>query len=164
MIYLGFALALLGGAMAAGLGAMGSSIGCGVAGETASGVLAEDDEKFGSIIVLQALPGTQGIYGFVTAFLVLVKLNVFGGVSDAVLHMDWTMGLAIFGACIPSALGNLLSGMWQGKVSAAAMGVVAKNPKAFGKSIILPAVVETFALFALVETILILMLAIPVIK
>ena len=156
---LGFTIALAGGGLTAGLAAYGSSVGVGLAGEMASGVLSEDPDKFGSVLILQALPATQSIYGLVVAILVMVKLQIFGG-ANAMYDLGLWDGVSVFGACIPAMFGELVSARWQGKVSVAAMGTVAKKPEAFGRSVILPAMVETFGLFALIATILILMVGI----
>ena len=75
---LGQALAIFGAALAA-LAGVGSALGVGVAGEAANGVVAEDPNKFGQTLVLQALPGTQGIYGLLVAFLILSKIGLLGG-------------------------------------------------------------------------------------
>ncbi len=156
---LGFAIAVAGGALAAGLAAAGSSIGVGLAGEMAGGVLSEDPDKFGPMLILQALPATQSIYGLVVAILVMVKLQILGG-ANPLYDLSLGKGVAIFAACIPAMFGELLSAIWQGRSSVASMGVVAKKPEAFGKSVILPAMVETFGLFALIATILILIVGI----
>ncbi|MGN1096831.1 MAG: permease, partial [Christensenellales bacterium] len=66
---LGTFFALLGAALAAGLAGSGSAIGIGMAGKAAAGVTAEDPTKFSKCLVLQLLPGTQGIYGLLIAFL-----------------------------------------------------------------------------------------------
>lgn len=160
MISLGFAIAILGGGLAAGLAAYGSSVGVGLAGEMAGGVISEDPDKFGSMLILQALPATQSIYGLVVAILVLVKLFGFSE-TERVLSLDLATGLAIFAACVPAMFGELISSIWQGKVAVSSMGVVAKKPDAFGRAVIMPVLVETFGLFALIATIIILMVVIP---
>ena len=156
---LGFAVAIAGGALTAGLAAFGSSVGVGLAGEMAGGVLSEDPEKFGAALILQALPATQSIYGLVVAILVMLKLQIMGG-DEGLYDLDIWQGLAIFAACIPAMIGELISAIWQGKVAVTSLGFIAKKPEEFGKSIILPAMVETFGLFALIATILILMVGI----
>ena len=161
MFSIGFAIAIAGAGLAAGLSACGASIGVGLAGEMAAGVLSEDPDKIGSMLVLQALPGTQAFYGLVDAILVLVKLQVFGG--NALLDLSIEKGLAIFGACIPVMLGEFVSAIWQGRASVASMGTVAKRPDAFGKAVILPAMVETFALLSLIGSIVILMVGVKVV-
>jgi len=156
---LGFGIALAGGALAAGMGASGAAIGVGLAGEMAAGVLAEDPDKFGQMLILQALPGTQAIYSLVVAILVMVKLQVFGG-TGGMYDLSLEKGIAIFAACIPCMLGEFISAIWQGRASVGAAGMVAKRPDSFGKAVILPAMVETFALLSLIATILLLMIAI----
>ena len=78
MEYLGLSLALFGAACASALAGIGSAIGIGIAGESAAGVMTEDPNKFGSCLILQALPGTQGIYGLLITFFVLNQLNMLG--------------------------------------------------------------------------------------
>ncbi|MFC1560115.1 V-type ATP synthase subunit K [Candidatus Margulisiibacteriota bacterium] len=148
----GLALAIAGAAIAAGLAGVGSAMGVGIAGEAASGVIAEDPEKFGRLLVLQALPGTQGIYGFLAAFLVMIKVNLLGGVVAVGTMAGWQ----ILFACLPIAIAGLLSGIYQGRVSAAGANVVAKHPEELGKAIIFAAMVETYAVLGLLATILLL--------
>jgi len=158
MVSLGFAIAIAAAGLAAGLAASGASIGCGLAGEMAAGVLAEDPDKIGSMLVLQALPGTQAFYGLVTAILVLVRLQVFGGTPLTTITIE--QGISVFGACIPVMFGEFISAIWQGRASVGAMGTVARRPDAFGKAVILPALVETFALLSLIGSIVILLLGV----
>jgi V/A-type H+-transporting ATPase subunit K len=150
----GLVFAILGAATSAVLGGIGSSIGVGIAGQAAAGVITEDPEKFGKLIVLQALPGTQGIYGFVGAFWVMLMTGVLGG---AVLEISIDQGIEIFFACLPVGVGGLLSGIYQGRVSASGCGVVAKKPEAMGNALILSAMVETYAILGLLASILLLM-------
>ena len=77
-IFSGQNLAILGAALAATLAGIGSAKGVGIVGEASSALLQEDPSKFGKALLLQALPGTQGIYGLVTAFLILFKIGVLG--------------------------------------------------------------------------------------
>lgn len=149
----GLIFAILGAAISAVLGGIGSSIGVGIAGQAASGVITEDPEKFGKLIVLQALPGTQGIYGFVGAFWVLNMTGLLGGNAFA---MSIDQGVEIFFACLPVGFCGLLSGIYQGRVSASGCGVVAKRPEAMGNAMILAAMVETYAILGLLATILLL--------
>lgn len=148
---LGLALAIFGAALAVGLAGIGSALGVGIAGQTGAGLLSEEPEKFGKILLLQALPGTQGIYGFLGAIMVLQKVGLLGG---EIPELSVALGWQIFFACLPIALAGLLSGILQGKVSAAGMNVVAKQPGESGKAIILSAMVETYAVLGLLATIL----------
>ncbi len=150
-ISIGLALAILGAALAVSLASIGSTIGVGIAGQAASGVISEDPEKFGKVLLLQALPGTQGIYGFLGAIMAISKIGLLGG-GDVVISTE--VGWQILFACLPIALAGLASGWLQGKVSAAGMGVVAKKPAESGKPIILSAMVETYAVLGLLATIL----------
>ena len=150
---LGIVLAIAGVALAAGLAGIGSSIGVGIAGQAAAGVVSEEPEKFGKTLLLEALPGTQGIYGFLAAIMALQKVGLLGGNIPAVSN---EIGLQIALACLPVAVSCLVSGWLQGKVSVAGMGIVAKQPKASGKAIIFSAMVETYAVLGLLTTILLL--------
>ena len=148
---IGIALAILGAALAVGLAGTGSVLGVGIAGQAGSGVVSEDPEKFGKVLLLEALPGTQGIYGFLGAIMVLQKVGLLGG---EVIAIDANVGWQMLFACLPIAITGLTSGLFQGKVSAAGMGIVAKKPGESGKGIILSAMVETYAVLGLLATIL----------
>lgn len=138
----GLALALAGAAIAVSLGGIGSSIGVSQAGQKAAGVLSEQPEKFGKALVLQALPGTQGIYGFLIGFLVLLGTGILAGEPKAVTMVQ---GWQIFWACIPCGVSCLFSGIYQGKVSTAGMGMLAKDDALVGKAMVMAAMVETYA-------------------
>jgi len=150
---LGLALAILGSAFAVIFGGIGSAIGIGLVGQASSGVLSEDPEKFGSLLILVALPGTQGIYGFLSAFLVILKLGLTG---EAVVTLTAFQGLQIFMTCLPIAFTGLMSGIHQGKVCAAGVYMVAKQPKDMMKPVIMAALVETYAVLGLLITIILL--------
>ena len=150
---LGLTLAILGGALAVILGGIGSAIGVGLAGQASSGVMSEDPEKFGSLLILVALPGTQGIYGFLSAFLVILKLGLVGGSLQSPTTFQ---GWQILIACLPIAFTGLLSGIHQGKVCASGVYMVAKQPKDLMKPVIMAALVETYAVLGLLITILLL--------
>ena len=151
----GVGLAYLGSALAVGLCCVGSAKGTGMTGEAATGVIAETPEQFSKCMILQVLPGTQGLYGIVAWFMVMLKLGVFGG-SIATLTIE--QGLAMFGACIPIALGGLLSAIAQGRVATASINIVAKKPEEATKGIILCGIVEFYAILSLLATILMVMM------
>lgn len=144
--------ALLGAALSAGLAGAGSAIGVGVAGRSASGVVTQEPGMFSKVLILQLLPGTQGIYGLLIAFICLSQIGILGGGAD--MAMELPRGLMYFAACLPMAIGGLISGIAQGKCSVSAIGLVAKRPDQFGKSMIFPAMVETYAILALLVSIL----------
>jgi len=147
----GLSIAVIGAATAVVLGGIGSIVGTSKTGQAGSGIITEEPEKFGKVLLLQALPSTQGIYGFIGAFWVIFKLNLLSGnVPDLAL----SDGLAIFLACLPVALGGLLSAIYQAKVCVASLNIVAKQPDEAGKGIIMAAMVETYAVLGLLATIL----------
>lgn len=147
----GIVWALLGAAAAVILAGMGSAYGVGVAGQAASGVVTEDPTKFAKVLILQLLPGTQGIYGLLVAFLTLSKVGLLGG---GAADISLTTGLLIFAACLPIGIVGLISARHQGKTAVAAIGIVAKKPEQFGKAMLFPAMVETYAILALLVSIL----------
>ena len=155
MELLGTGLALLGAALAVGLSGTGSSIGVGMAGQAAAGVVSEEPDKFMKCLILQLLPATQGIYGFIVGFLTLIKLNAFNGfIMDSGAFISVSGGLGIFFACLPMAIGGLFSAIHQGKVADAGIALVAKRPEESTKGVLMTAMVETYALLALLISIL----------
>lgn len=150
MSQLGIVCALLGAALAALCSGMGSAKGVGMAGEAAAGVITEDPTKFGKVLILQLLPGTQGIYGLLIAFITLTQIGVLGGSSELTL----VKGLLYLAACLPMAIVGYFSAVAQARASVASIGIVAKKPEQFGKAMIFPAMVETYAILALLISIL----------
>ena len=148
---LGIVYALLGAAVAVFLAGAGSAIGVGVAGQAAAGVVTEDPSKFAKVLILQLLPGTQGIYGLLVGFIVLSKTGILGGSLAAITPH---VGLMILAACLPIGIVGLISGMHQGRTAVASIGIVAKKPDQFAKSMLFPAMVETYAILALLISIL----------
>ena len=146
-------IAILGGGLAIFMAGIGSAVGVGIAGQAASGVLSENPDKFGETLLLVALPGTQGLYGFVVGFWLIFKLGLLGG-SPVVLSMSQSWEL--FGACLPIAFAGLVSAIHQGKVCAAGIGVVAKQTGKFALPMIYGVLVETYALLGFVASILLL--------
>lgn len=148
MELLGTGLALIGAALAVGLSGIGSSVGVGKAGQAAAGVTAEDPDKFMKCLILQLLPATQGIYGFIVGFLALIKLNAFAGFKLATTgaYISTGGGLGILAACLPIAIAGLFSAIHQGKVAVSAIGLVAKRPEESTKGMLMTAMVETYAL------------------
>ena len=155
MELLGTGLALLRAGLAVGLSGTGSSIGVGMAGQAAAGVVSEEPDKFMKCLILQLLPATQGIYGFIVGFLTLIKLNAFNGfIMDSGAFISVSGGLGIFFACLPMAIGGLFSAIHQGKVAVAGIALVAKRPEESTKGVLMTAMVETYALLALLISIL----------
>lgn len=153
----GLALAFLGAGLAAGLCCVGSAKGTGMVGEAAAGLLAESPEHFSKCLILQVLPGTQGLYGLVIWFFALLQIGVFGG---DLANLSISQGLTVFVACIPMAIGGWLSAKFQGRVAAAAINIVAKKPGDWSKGIILCVTVEFYAILSLLASIILLLNAI----
>ncbi|HBL41404.1 MAG TPA: V-type ATP synthase subunit K [Ruminococcaceae bacterium] len=151
MANLGTAFAIFGAALAAILSGMGSAKGVGLVGEAGAGVITEDPSKFGKVLIMQILPGTQGLYGFLTAFLLLVKINVLGGNYQP---LSTSTGLMLLAACLPIAIVGYFSAIAQGRASAAGVSVIAKRPEQSGKSITMAAMVETYAVLTLLISLL----------
>lgn len=150
---LGQVLALFGAAIAVGLPGIGSARGVGIVGESAAGLVTEDPSKFGQALILQALPGTQGIYGFLAGFLTIQKIGLLAGSLVAVTPYQ---GWLIFASCMPIAIVGFLSAIYQGRVAASGIGIVSKRPEEVAKGITFAAMVETYAVLALLATILML--------
>lgn len=150
----GIVLALGGAAIATFLAGIGSAIGVGIAGRTATGVLSEKPERYVPLLVLVVLPGTQGLYGFAMAFMVLYNLQVFG---DELVALSVAKGFEVFVACLPVAIAGLLSAIHQGKVCAAGILMTAKRPElALKAGLVYAVMVELYALLGLVITFFIL--------
>lgn len=150
MIFSGQNLAILGAALAAGLSGWGSAKGVSLVGEAATGLVSEDPSKFGKALALQALPMTQGVYGLVAAFLVIWKIGVFGDPVELTI----AQGAYFFMACVPYIIVGYISAIRQAKVSAAGVNLISKRPDESGKAITSAALVETYAIFALLITML----------
>ena len=141
----GTIFAAAGATLAAGLAGIGSAIGVGMAGQSAAGVCSEDPDRFGSCLLLQLLPGTQGIYGLLIAFVIATKAGLLGGGSE----ISPTAGLWLLMSALPIAFGGLLSAIHQGKVACAGINLVAKKPEESGKAMLMTVMVETYAVLAL---------------
>ena len=142
---IGQVIAYIGLAICATACGVGSAIGLFKTGSAAAGVLTEDAKKFSKVMVLVLLPATQGIYGFVMA---LVGQGVAADV--ATLEQGWL----VFAAAMPLAVTGLISAIYQGKTSVSCIYAVAKDEKLSGKLIMFPAMVETYAIFGLVVSLL----------
>ncbi len=150
----GMGLAFLGAALAVGLACVGSAKGVGIVGEAGAGLITEDPSKFSGILILQILPGTQGLYGFVIWFFaVFVKMPELTKTAD----MTIAQGAYILAACLPIAIGGLLSAIAQGRVAAAGVGVIAKRPEAQGNAILMAVMVEFYAIISFLASLLLLL-------
>ena len=150
-IFSGTNLALLGAALATLLSGIGSAKGVNMVAKATAGLISEDPSKFGRAFLLQALPMTQGIYGLVTSFMIIFKIGILGGNAVELSYAD---GAYFLFAALPIAFGGLFSAIKQGEVAAAGISVLAKRPEATGKSIISASLVETYAIFAVLVSLL----------
>ncbi|MDD5260165.1 MAG: V-type ATP synthase subunit K [bacterium] len=151
---LGFMIAVLGAVMVAGLGGIGSAIGVAIAGAAASGVLSEEPEKFGNTIVLVALPGTQGFYGFAIGVIMLYYMGLF---AAAPKNISVAQGLAFLATGFLCGLVQWWSAVYQGKVCAAAVSIVAKNPEHSMKGVVYAVMVETYAVLAFLTALIVIL-------
>lgn len=142
----GIVYAIIGAAIAVIVSGIGSAIGVGRAGQAASALLSKQPEKFGSVMTLQAMPSTQGLYGFVVGFMVLIQIGAFGTLAPLTEAQGWM----IFGYCLPVALVGLMSAIMQGNVAIGCINLVGKQEKQVGHSMLMLVLVEIFAIFAFV--------------
>jgi len=150
----GMALALFGSGLAVALSCVGSAKGTGIAGEAGTGLLSEDPSKSGKVMVLQLLPGTQGLYGLVVWFFALIQMGMINGTAG---DLTVTQGLQYFAACMPMAIGGLLSAIAQGRVAAGSINILAKKPDDWSKGLILCGIVEFYAILSLLASMLMLL-------
>ena len=147
----GLALALLGAGLAAVLPGIGSAKGTGIAGEAGTGLLCQDPSKFGKVMILQVIPGTQGLYGLVVWFFAIFSMGLLGGDATG---MSVAEGLRYFSACLPMALGGLFSAIAQGRVAAGSINIQAKKPDDWSKGMVLCITVEFYAILSLLASML----------
>ncbi len=146
----GMFFSVLGAAIAVALAGMGSSKGVGVASEAASAVVSADPSKFGKMLVLQLLPGTQGLYGLIIAVMIMLNIGILGGEVIS----DTAVGLQYFAASLPIALGGYFSGKAQGRVCAAGCNLTAKRPEESSKAIVSASLIELYALLGFIVSFL----------
>lgn len=144
----GLAFALLGAGLAVVLSGIGSARGTGLAGEAGTGLLCEDPSKFGKVMILQVIPGTQGLYGLVVWFFAVFRMGLLSGGADLTV-ME---GLQYFAACLPMALGGWHSAVAQGRVAAGAINILAKKPDDWAKGMVLCITVEFYAILSLLAS------------
>lgn len=143
--YGGQILGALAIALAVGLSGIGSAKGVGLAGEAVSGLLTEQPEKFGKALILELLPGTQGLYGFVVGLMILTNLSA---------NTTLAQGMYLLFASFPIAIAGLFSGIAQGRCAASSVQILAKKPEHNTKGIVLTAMVETYALLGFVVSLI----------
>ena len=150
----GTGIALLGASLAVALCCIGSAKGTGMVGEAATGLLTEAPEHFSKCLILQVLPGTQGLYGLVAWFFATFFMGMFSG---ELMQLTVAQGLTVFACCLPIALGGWLSAIFQGRVAASSVNIVAKHPDHFIKGVIFCGIVEFYAILSLLASMLMLL-------
>ena len=147
----GMALGFLGAGLAAALCCIGSAKGTGTAGEAGTGLLCEDPSTFGKVLILQVIPGTQGLYGLVVWFFACFQMGMLNGTAAGMSVME---GLQYFVACLPIAIGGLMSAIAQGRVAAGSINILAKQPDHWSKGMVLCITVEFYAILSLLASML----------
>lgn len=160
MSQIALGIAYLGAAMAAFMAGIGSAVGIGIAGRSATGVLSEKPERYGQLFLQVVLPGTQGFYGFVIAFFAMGKIAEFVQAGA----LDLSTALAILAGCLPIAFAGMLSAIHQGKTCSAGILMTAKRPEMAVKAgVLYAAMVEVYAVLGFLISLLILLaLEVPV--
>ena len=153
---MGITIAIIGASLAVALSCVGSGKGVGMVGEASSGLLAEDPSKFGKALILQALPGTQGIYGLITAFLIISKMGL---LRSNPVTLTVGQGIYFFAASLPIMIVGYFSAILQARVAASGINLLAKRPDEVGKAITSAAMVETYAIFAVLVSLLLVLFA-----
>ena len=143
----GTIFAVLAAAIATLFGGIGSAKGVGMAGEATAALTVDEPEKFGKALVLQLLPGTQGLYGFVIGF--FIYQQIIGG--DAI---TFEKGLYLLMAAIPVAVVGYASAQRQARVAIAGVNILAKNEDEFVKGVVYSVMVELYAILGFVISLL----------
>lgn len=150
----GLAIGLLGAGLAACMAGAGSGVGTGIAGQAGAGLVTQDPSKFGKAMILQVVPGTQGLYGLVVFFVAIMNMGLLNGTAADLSFVD---GCRYFAACMPIAIGGMVSAIAQGKVAAASVNLLAKNPDHWAKGMILCITVEFYAILSLLASMMMLL-------
>ena len=150
----GLAIGLLGAGLAACLAGAGSGVGTGIAGQAGVGLVSEDPGKFGKVMILQVIPGTQGLYGLVVFFVAIMNMGLLDGTAMSLSFVD---GCRYFAACLPIGIGGLVTAVAQGKVAAGSVTLLAKNPDHWAKGMILCITVEFYAILSLLASMMMLL-------
>jgi V/A-type H+-transporting ATPase subunit K len=150
-------LAFAGAALAFGLGGCGSAKGIYIASQQAAGVLSEKPDLFGQLLVMVALPGTQGFYGFIIAVMMAMQTGLMAGT----VNISLSTGLALLFVGLLSGIVQYVSAINQGQASAAGIALVGRRPEKSGQALLFPALVETYAVVALLAAILFILWLVP---
>jgi len=153
--YTGMIISTAGAVLAATMAGIGSAKGMHFVAQASAGFTAENPDRFGQALVLQLLPGTQGVYGLLIGFLILINNGV---ITPLDTPISAAQGWIYFFAAIPGGFVELFSALAQGKAAVAGVGLITKHPNEQGKAMMFPLMVETYAVFGLLISMLIILL------
>ena len=148
----GVTLAVMGAIITIVFSGFGSACGINIAAAPAAGIMSENPDMFGKLLLMVVLPGTQGFYGFITGFLVLLKIGYILG--DKIQPVTMNQGMQILIICTFQAFIELTSAIYQGKVAAHGVVMTGKKPEAAMKGVIMAVLVETYAVLGLLAGVL----------
>lgn len=147
---MGHFYALLGAAIAVLFAGIGSAIGVSRTGQAASALMSKDPSKWGDVMIVQLLPSSQGLYGFVVAFIVFMNAGLIGTFTP----ISQSQGLTILALCLPVGLVGLISAIMQGNVICSGIQLMGKQDSQMGHVITMAVFVELFAIFAFLISLL----------
>jgi len=145
---MGNVFALIGAALAVIMTGVGSAIGMSWVQQAAAGVVSEQPHKYGKLLILQLIPSSNALYGFVVGFLIVNNV-VLGGNT-----FSTEQGLMILALSLPIAVAGLFAALAQAKVCAAGVRMVGKREELSGRALTMSVFIELFALFALIVSVL----------
>lgn len=151
---------LVGLVLSVGLGAIGSSLGVGYVTKVGAGLLSKEPQKFPQVLALAALPSTQALYGLLFGFILLIRV---GFLDAAPKIIDDNTGLALMLSALPVGIACLISGIMQGQAAASGVKILAEKPENVSQAIVLAALIESFAVFGLVISLLLAFVGIKVV-
>ena len=141
-------MAYVGVALMVGLAGIASAVGTAIAGQAAVGAMKKNGGAFGSYLILSALPGSQGLYGFVCFFMVR-------GILENGAAITPVQGAALLGTGILVGIVNLAASIYQAKVCANGIAAIGNGHDVMGKTLILGAFPELYAILTVATTFLI---------
>lgn len=151
--YTGTIVSTAGAMMAALLAGIGSARGMNFVAQASAGFVSEYPDRSGQALVLQLLPGTQGIYGLLVAFLILINNGIISGGQ-----ISGAQGWIYFFGAMPIAFVGLFSAIYQGKAAVAGVNLLTRRPEEQGKAMMMPLMVETYAVLSLLVSMLVILL------
>jgi V/A-type H+-transporting ATPase subunit K len=156
---IGIIYVLVGLVLSVGLGAIGSSIGVGYVTKVGAGLLSKEPQKFPQVLALSAIPSTQALYGLLFGFILLIRVGLLETVPKIITEGT---GIALMLAALPVGISCLISGIMQGQAAASGIKILAEKPENVSQAIVLAALIESFAVFGLVISLLLVFVGIKI--